>query len=126
MKKLQSQKELNNLFSIYCSTVRKANNLTQKDLATALGVSQRTISQIEAAKKNVSVWEIYSICNYFEESADSNFLIDIFNLNSDTDFINHFSEPTYMQYLILGAINKSTLTRNQWIDILFEIIKNLP
>lgn len=126
MKKLQSQKELNNLFSIYCSTVRKANNLTQKDLATALGVSQRTISQIEAAKKNVSAWEIYSICNYFEESADSNFLIDIFNLNSDTDFINHFSEPTYMQYLILGAINKSTLTRNQWIDILFEIIKNLP
>lgn len=126
MKKLQSQKELNDLFAIYCSTVRKANNLTQKDLAAALGVSQRTISQIEAAKKNVSAWEIYSICNYFEESADSNFLIDIFNLNSDTDFINHFSEPTYMQYLILEAINKSTLTRNQWIDILFEIIKNLP
>ncbi len=48
----------------------KIPTLTQKDLANALGVTQRKISFMETGTTEPSIKDIKALCNFFNVSAD--------------------------------------------------------
>jgi len=47
-------------------SIRKMNHISQDKLADALGVSRRTIGQIENGQQNPSLGTAYRIANYFQ------------------------------------------------------------
>lgn len=51
--------------------------ITQKDLANAIGVTQRKISFMETGTTEPSLSDIVALCNYFNVSAD--FLLGLSN-----------------------------------------------
>ncbi len=55
----------------------KIPSITQKDLANAIGVTQRKISFMETGTTEPSLSDIIALCNYFNVSAD--FLLGISN-----------------------------------------------
>ena len=56
-----------NLKNLRCA---KLPPLTQTDLATAIGVTQRKISFLETGASEPSLRDITAICRYFNVSAD--------------------------------------------------------
>lgn len=48
----------------------KIPTITQKDLANALGITQRKVSFLETGTTSPSVKDIKAICKYFNVSAD--------------------------------------------------------
>ena len=48
----------------------KIPNITQKDLANALGITQRKVSFMETGTTEPSLNDIVALCNYFNVSAD--------------------------------------------------------
>jgi len=52
-------------------TLRKMNNLTQKDLGDILGVSRQTITNIESGKTEMKLIHFWAIMYVFSLSSDS-------------------------------------------------------
>ena len=50
--------------------LRQEQKITQKDLANALGVTQRKISFMETGTTEPSLKDIKALCKYFNVSAD--------------------------------------------------------
>ena len=58
-------------FAENLKNIRKANGLTQKQLAIALGVDQRTVSAWENSICEPSFSVLLSICQFFNETFDN-------------------------------------------------------
>lgn len=67
---------------------REANNLTQEDLATKLGVTRKTILSIENGKRNPSLELAYKIAYIFNESINNVFIYNPENENNLNLFQN--------------------------------------
>ena len=80
--------------------IRKANNLTQKELANKLGVSSHTIAKIERGERigSVETWD--KINNYFDESHISYECSDV--LSEIKEDIDEYGDDTvcYLYYSI--------------------------
>lgn len=57
--------------------LRKQHKITQKELATSIGVSRLTITYVETGKYNPTLKLAYKIAKYFNKSIE-----EIFNLAS--------------------------------------------
>lgn len=53
---------------------RKANKVTQDDLASAVGVTRQTIISLESGKYNASLQLAYRIAKYFEVTIEDVFI----------------------------------------------------
>ena len=54
----------------FCDRLKYLRNATQKDLANAIGVTQRKISFMETGTTEPSLKDIKALCKYFNVSAD--------------------------------------------------------
>ena len=54
--------------------LRKANSVTQEDLAYAVGVTRQTIISLENGKYNASLQLAYKIAKFFNTSIESVFI----------------------------------------------------
>lgn len=61
--------------------LRKANKLTQEELADAVGVTRQTISSIESGKYIASLPLAYKLAKYFGKSIE-----EVFDLREVEDF----------------------------------------
>ena len=50
--------------------LREDRDLTQREVAAALGVAQTTYSQYELGKRPITVDTLLLLCDYFQVSAD--------------------------------------------------------
>ena len=59
--------------NIFCERVkllREANNLTQKQLAKNINISDKTISMIETKQRAATIEVMYALADYFNVSID--------------------------------------------------------
>ena len=56
--------------------LRKANSVTQEDLAYAVGVTRQTIISLENGKYNASLQLAYNIAKFFNTSIESVFIFE--------------------------------------------------
>lgn len=56
--------------------LRKQNKVTQKELASALGVTRQTIISLENGKYNASLQLAFKIARFFEKSIEDIFLYE--------------------------------------------------
>lgn len=56
--------------------LRKANSVTQEDLAYAVGVTRQTIISLENGKYNASLQLAYKIAKFFNTSIESVFIFE--------------------------------------------------
>lgn len=57
-------------FSVRLKDLREENNLTLKQLADAIGVSDIAISRWENNKRTPNIDSLLALCKYFKVSAD--------------------------------------------------------
>ena len=56
--------------------LRKANSVTQEDLARAVGVTRQTIISLENGKYNASLQLAYNIAKFFGTSIENVFIFE--------------------------------------------------
>lgn len=56
--------------------LRKINNITQDELASAVGVTRQTIISLENDKYNASLQLAYKIAKYFNTTIESIFIFE--------------------------------------------------
>ena len=56
--------------------LRKAHNITQDELAGAVGVTRQTIISLENGKYNASLQLAYKIARYFETTIEDVFIFE--------------------------------------------------
>ena len=56
--------------------LRKANGITQEDLANTVGVTRQTIISLENGKHNASLQLAYNIAKYFKVTIEDVFIFE--------------------------------------------------
>ena len=64
--RFSSESDFNEYVSNKWKEQRTQSGLTQKELANALGVQQKRISQIETGRSSASAWELYQVISTYE------------------------------------------------------------
>jgi len=78
-----NKEELNDFFVEYIIKQRRHLGLSQSDIARATGLAPKTVSYIEAKKKLLSLWELFSICRVLQEKS-SNTISVLSSINCPT------------------------------------------
>lgn len=92
-------------------TLRKQAKISQKELATSLGIGQATICQWESGKAKPTSDALRALCKYYNISA--NFLLGLDESNSGLD---------EMQEVCLGLFDNLTYTQKR---LIIELMKEM-
>lgn len=77
-------------------TIRKAFNLTQEMVSSALGISQQTLSRCENDIEALQIYLLYKISDYYSVSTD--YLLGISNTRKNPEQMKEF-EQIALKYL---------------------------
>ena len=104
-------------FAFRISTLRKSKNLSQQQLAEAIGITKSAVSRIESASRAASIENVYAIAEYFNVTID--YLLgrsDILNLtdykNSSFNSLQPDEKELISSYSALNDFSKGILLEN--------------
>ena len=93
--------------------LRTEKNLSQKDLAEAIGVSQSTIAKIEIGRNEATASTIRKLAKYFNISTD--YLLE---LEDDTGMTSYTNELNAKEHELLSLFRQmNTAQQNRFIGI---------